>query len=128
MVYTRANSVRERTRKVTWNILVLCLCYFVCTVPHLIHGYFIETFDHIGDNWYELLLGIYWLQYGFNIALYVLQRDQYWNAYKLYFRNCILPIFYKTESEIKPSSTTMSSRQYVRTPSATSRNYFFYNF
>ena len=127
-IYARANSMEERNKKVTWNILVLCLCYFICTIPHLVHGYFSDTRDHTEDNWYDVLLGVYWLQYGFNIVLYVLQRDQYWNAYKFYFRGEIRPMFKKTPRDSRPSSSDITSAHYVKTPNPSSRNYFFYNF
>ena len=122
-VYARANSMDDRNRKVTWNILILCFCYVLCTMPHVIHSYLADTFDQNGDHLYDVLLGVYWLQYGFNIGLYVGQRAQYWNAYKLYAREQILPMFYQPTPEERAS---VSSPHYVKTGST--KNYFFYNF
>ena len=95
----------------------------MCTIPHVIHSYLTDTFDDDGDHLYDILLGVYWLQYGFNIALYVTQRAQYWNAYKFYVREKILPVFYKSKPEER---TPASSPGYVKTGST--KNYAFYNF
>ena len=92
-------------------------------MPHVIYGYLADTFDHRKDRLYDVSLGVYWLQYGFNICLYVSQRAQYWNAYKLYAREQVLPRFYKS----KPGeSTPATSPGYVKTGST--KNYAFYNF
>ena len=82
-----SKKIDERNVKVTLNIFILCFCYIACTLPHVIYSYFF----HRQDILYDVFLGFYWLQYGFNIALYVAQRSQYWNAYKLYTREKILP-------------------------------------
>ena len=115
-VTIKDNKIDDRNRKVTLNLFVLCFCYILCTLPHVIYSYF----DHNNNDLYDFLLGFYWLQYGFNIALYVSQRAQYWNAYKLYIREKIVPRCKKPTTEYSEPST------YIKTP--TSRNYVFFNF
>ena len=112
----------ERNAKVTLNILVLCFCYFACTLPHVIYSYFY----HRQDLLYDVFLGFYWLQYGFNIALYVAQRSQYWNAYKLYTREKILPKISKPKVVDASSTSTAARQASFQTP--TSKNYVFFNF
>ena len=115
-VTIKDNKRDDRNRKVTLNLFVLCFCYILCTLPHVIYSYF----DHNNNDLYDFLLGFYWLQYGFNIALYVSQSAQYWNAYKLYIREKIIPRCKKSTMEPSEPPT------YVKTP--TSRNYVFFNF
>ena len=107
-VTIKDNKRDDRNRKVTLNLFVLCFCYILCTLPHVIYSYF----DHNNNNLYDFLLGFYWLQYGFNIALYVSQRAQYWNAYKLYIREKIIPRCKKPTMEPSEPSTTI--RAWVR--------------
>ena len=116
-----SKNMDDRNKKVTWNIFVLCFCYIVCTMPIMLTSYFgsYEDDDHV----YDVLLGVYWLQYGFNIALYVAQRAQYWNAYKFYLREQIIPMVSKSTPEER---SLPSSPGYVRTGST--KNYAFYNF
>ena len=115
-----SKKIDERNVKVTLNIFILCFCYIACTLPHVIYSYFF----HRQDILYDVFLGFYWLQYGFNIALYVAQRSQYWNAYKLYTREKILPKIAKPK--VVDASSTSSPVTYIKTP--TSKNYVFFNF
>ena len=105
-----SKKMDERNVKVTLNIFILCFCYIACTLPHVIYSYFF----HRQDILYDVLLGFYWLQYGFNIALYVAQRSQYWNAYKLYTREKILPKIVKPK--VLDASSTSSPATYIKTP------------
>ena len=89
-------------------------------MPHVFYSYLSKSYDKSEDHVYNVSLGVYWLQYACNICLYVAQRDQYWNAYKFYFNEKILPMAQKSKFE----KTTAD--QYVTT--GTSRNYGFYNF
>ena len=121
-VEIKVNKMDERSKKVTLNVFVLCFCYIICTFPHVIYSYF----DHHKHHLYDVFLGFYWLQYGFNIALYVGQRSQYWNAYKLYTREKIIPVFTKKKLEDRKSVSYSKSPTYIKTP--TSKNYVFFNF
>ena len=118
-VQVRTNKMDERNMKVTLNIFVLCFCYIICTLPHVLYSYF----DHSQSHLYDVFLGFYWCQYGFNIGLYVVQRAQYWNAYKLYFREVIVP---KCKKANVDEGMSVSSPTYIKTP--TSKNYIFFNF
>ena len=79
-----------RNRKLTISILILCSCYVVRTFPHVIYGYTAHTYSDSNIN-YGLTLALFWIQYVINIAIYVGQRDQYWNAYKDYINEVIIP-------------------------------------
>ena len=116
------SKVDERNAKVTLNILVLCFCYFACTLPHVIYSYFYHRQDLV----YDVLLGFYWLQYGFNIALYVAQRAQYWNAYKLYTREKIVTKC--PEPKVLDQSSTSAPGRQISFQTPTSKNYVFFNF
>ena len=118
----QGSNVEERNAKVTLNIFVLCFCYFACTLPHVIYSYFYHRQDIV----YDVLLGFYWLQYGFNIALYVAQRAQYWNAYKLYIREKIITKCPEPKA-LDQSSTSAPGRQ-ISFQTPTSKNYVFFNF
>ena len=79
-----------RNRQLTISILILCSCYIVFTFPHVIYGYTSHTYSDSNIN-YGLTLALFWIQYVINIAIYVGQRDQYWNAYKDYIREVVIP-------------------------------------
>ena len=79
-----------RNRQLTISILILCSCYVVFTFPHVIYGYTSHTYSDSNIN-YGFTLALFWLQYVINIAIYVGQRDQYWNAYKDYIREVVIP-------------------------------------
>ena len=81
----------------------------ICAMPHVIYGYAEQTYS---DNsfssriGYMSTLGLFWCQYGINIAIYVGQRGQYWDAYKDYIHEVILPIFtFKLTSEDEKSNS-----------------------
>ena len=79
-----------RNRKLTISILILCSCYVVCAFPHVIYGYTSKTYSDSNIT-FGLALALFWIQYIINIAIYVGQRDQYWNAYKDYIHEVIIP-------------------------------------
>ena len=62
----------------------------ITTMPMMIYGYTGKNYDKHGDHIYNFTLGLFWLQYAFNICIYMAQRDQYWNAYKDYINEVIL--------------------------------------
>ena len=62
-------------------------------MPHMIYGYTGASYAHYGDHIYNVTLGLFWLQYAFNISIYMAQKDQYWKAYKDYITEIILPKF-----------------------------------
>ena len=82
--------LNARNRKLTFCILILCSCYLVCAFPHVIYGYTAHTYSD-SDLFFGLTLALFWVQYVINIAIYVGQRDQYWNAYKDYINEVIIP-------------------------------------
>ena len=89
-----------RNRKITWNMFVLCFCYIMSSVPHTIYGYWGTEYDKQGDQIYRISLGLFWLQYAFNVWIYVAQRDQYWSAYKDYIYDHLVPTkAYKIKTE-----------------------------
>ena len=65
-------------------MFLLCFCYTMSSIPHAIYGYWATQYDKEADQLYRISLGVFWLQYAFNVWIYVAQRDQYWNAYKDY--------------------------------------------
>ena len=84
-VLARRGSRREaRNKKISWNMFVLCLCYTISSIPHTYYGYWAAQYDKASDQIFRISLGIFWLQYAFNVWIYAAQRDQYWNAYKDY--------------------------------------------
>ena len=90
------NHLDSRNRKLTVWIFLLCFCYAICTMPHVIYGYTEHTYSEHGQSsriMYGVTLGIFWLQYGINIVVYVGQRDQYWKALRDYVNEVMLPLF-----------------------------------
>ena len=65
-------------------MFILCLCYTISSIPHTYYGYWANQFEDKCQHVYRFSLGIFWLQYAFNVWIYAAQRDQYWNAYKDY--------------------------------------------
>ena len=66
-------------------MFILCLCYTISSIPHTYYGYWATQYDEKkGEHIYRFSLGIFWLQYAFNVWIYAAQRDQFWNAYKDY--------------------------------------------
>ena len=72
-------------------MFVLCFCYVISSIPHTIFAYWGPQYDKQGDQIFRISLGVFWLQYAFNVWIYVAQRDQYWNAYKDYIFEKLLP-------------------------------------
>ena len=72
-------------------MFLLCLCYTISSIPHTYYGYWAAQYDKKGDQIYRITLGIFWLQYAFNVWIYAAQRDQYWNAYKDYISEKFIP-------------------------------------
>ena len=62
-------------------------------MPHVIYGYTGLSYAEHGDHIYNVTLGLFWLQYAFNICIYMAQKDQYWKAYKDFIKEVILPKF-----------------------------------
>ena len=56
----------------------------------MIYGYTAHTYSD-SDRFFGFTLALFWVQYVINIAIYVGQRDQYWNAYKDYINEVIIP-------------------------------------
>ena len=91
-VLARRGSRREaRNKKISWNMFVLCLCYTISSIPHTYYGYWAAQYDKASDQIFRISLGIFWLQYAFNVWIYAAQRDQYWNAYKDYIFENLIP-------------------------------------
>ena len=103
------NHADIRNRKFTLNMLVLCICYIICSFPHMIYGYTENRDGQNGDHIYLVTLGIYWGQYCLNIFIYILQRDQYWNAYKDFLQEQILPIFFITKQSVRNKDFELST-------------------
>ena len=72
-------------------MFVLCLCYTISSIPHTYYGYWAAQYDKASDQIFRISLGIFWLQYAFNVWIYAAQRDQYWNAYKDYIFENLIP-------------------------------------
>ena len=91
-------------------MFVLCLSYTISSIPHTYYGYWANQYDKKGDKVYRITLGIFWLQYAFNVWIYAAQRDQYWNAYKDYVLEKLIPINkLKTRSKEKNNNNFDSS-------------------
>ena len=88
--HIRAHA-EARNKKLTATIFLVCSCYVICTTPHVMYGYVGQNYDVYGDKIYNVTLGLFWLQYAFNICIYIAQKDQYWRAYKDYLKEVILP-------------------------------------
>ena len=86
------NRAEARNKKLAWPMFVLCLCYAICSLPHIIYGYTAHSYKKHADHIYMFTLGLLWCQYGFNVCVYMAQRDQYWNAYKDYMQEKVLPM------------------------------------
>ena len=87
-------------------------------MPHVIYGYAEQTYsdDSFSSRMgYMSTLGLFWCQYGINIGIYVGQRDQYWNAYKDYINEVILPIFTRKatsqDEQVKNDNVTLQRIQ-----------------
>ena len=114
-----------RNRKLTFSVFVVCFGYMICTMPHVIYGYTGENYAENGGNTYKFTLGLFWLQYAFNVYIYMAQKDQYWNAYKDYIEEVILSkIGYKwtrNESNFESESALQQmplSSKLVQSPQA----------
>ena len=107
-----------RNKKLTVTIFLVCSCYVVCTTPHVMYGYVWQNYNVYGDKIYNFTLGLFWLQYAFNICIYIAQKDQYWRAYKDYLKEVILPKFGFNSGQtciIVESSSSATSPKYNHT-------------
>ena len=77
-------------------MFILCLCYTISSIPHTYYGYWATQFEKKSEHIYRFSLGIFWLQYAFNVWIYAAQRDQFWNAYKDYILD---KLFFKSLSK-----------------------------
>ena len=80
----------HHNNKASSIMLLLCVIHACCTLPHMIYT-FSGTYGSAQDHVYDILLGWAWFPYGCNIIIYAAQRDQYWNAYKSFIQEKILP-------------------------------------
>ena len=74
------SRIARRDFRMTFTILVICLCYFVCVLPMSI----INIIDRPSEETADLYLSfyiIYWLQYSINFVIYAAKSGPYKEAY-----------------------------------------------
>ena len=69
----------------------------ICTFPHNIYGYMIDSYEKNESYFYNVTLGLQWAQYFFNILMHIYQKDQIWNAYIFYVETKLCNVLNKNK-------------------------------
>ena len=82
-------SLREtRERKMTHTILILILLNMICWIPYQLANIVIfEVLEGKYEKWhYDIVVGLYFTQYGLNFFVYVLRSEQYRKSFSYCWR------------------------------------------
>ena len=81
-----SSQLSARDQRMATTICIICLGYFFCNIPSIV----ILTFKIVpGNNLFNLIQCLNWLQFSFNFVVYAARNKQYREAYKLFLHDVL---------------------------------------